>query len=151
MAQQPPKRDPSASGFDFELVSLEDAHYTLNTLNAHSSVQPGIALDQQYWLKRRRSGLPTDRALAGRTIDWLLQLPDQVRPVGLVEQIPRLANRIAATWQDPVQRLSTLQDLLTDDRPRRQGFSKAVLKEIEALRIHAMAEVTQPRRPKTTG
>ena len=42
--------------------------------------------------------MPTDRALAGVTIDWVLRLPEALRPQHLMDQMPRLANQIALAW-----------------------------------------------------
>jgi hypothetical protein len=71
-------------------------------------------VDANDWLTKRRPRLLTDRALAGATIDWLLRLPEALRPKQLSEQLPRLANQIAEAWIDPKRCLAALDDSLSD-------------------------------------
>src|SRR5690349_5111767 len=49
-----------------------------------------------------RKNQPTDIPLP-RTKAWLETLPPKVRPTALMRQFPRIANLIAATWDDLVQ------------------------------------------------
>ena len=48
-----------------------------------------------HWKRLRRAKLPTDRALGGQAIDWLLSLPPGLHPEKLTRQFPRIANALA--------------------------------------------------------
>jgi hypothetical protein len=116
---------------EFELVDIESARA------AHDAVPPGVGTlppPAVVWESRRRKPRPTDRALAGVTIDWMLALPAPVRPYALCEQYPRVANALAAAWGNPAQRLALLDDLMFDRRGKRTGFPTPVRTEIETLR-----------------
>src|SRR5664279_4457045 len=68
-------------------------------------------------LKRlRRATLPTDRALSGHAIDWLINLPASLRPQKLSAQFPRIANALAQVWHDPNECRAALDNLLDDGR-----------------------------------
>lgn len=47
-------------------------------------------LPPEHWTRLRRGTLPTDRALTGRAIDWLLALPPTLRPQNLSVLFPRI-------------------------------------------------------------
>ena len=96
-------------------------------------LQPG------YWEKRRRAVLPTDRTLTGASLDWLTNLPVQVRPRLLCERFPRIANHIALNWSDRAGTVQALGRLLTDERGGRQGFPTEIEAEIVRLRDYARA------------
>jgi hypothetical protein len=116
---------------EFELTDIEDAR------RAHDSLPEGVdklsELAPDYWSQRRRRPLPTDRALQGSTIDWLLKLPLSLRPRELCDRYPRAANALAAAWHGH-ERAAVLEELLTDRRGRRRGFPPEVRSELEALR-----------------
>ena len=86
-----------------------------------------------YWTLRRRSPVPTDRALTGEAMDWVVHLPADVRPIVLCERFPRIANAIAQTWARREHCESLLAALLTDRRGKRRGFPAEVQVEIERL------------------
>ncbi len=129
--------DYSDGLIEFELTGIEEARIAHDTLP--EGVEKLPELSPGYWEQRRRKPLPTDRALAGSTIDWLIMLPEPLRPKQLCERYPRAANAIAAAWNGP-DRLATLDDMLFDRRGSRRGFPVAVRSEIEALRAAALAE-----------
>jgi hypothetical protein len=70
------------------------------------------------------------------TLDWAAQLPLKVRPAVLLRQFARIANLVAATWDDPVAFDSYMDGLLTDKRGNRKGFPPAVHHELLALKQH---------------
>jgi hypothetical protein len=130
----PPKYTPSPSGLmDFHPVSIDDARESLDEL------PQGVErlLDANYWHKNRRPPLATDRALTGRTMDWLAQLPEQVRPVVTIDRYARIVNAIAVAWDDPTERAETFDHLLNDRRVGRRGFPIDVEREISALCLYA--------------
>jgi hypothetical protein len=118
--------------FEFELTDFDTARA------AHDRLPDGVdrlpELTPGYWEQRRHKPLPSDRALTGATIDWVLALPPSLRPRQLCEQFPRVANAIATAWVDRAERDRVLDDLLIDRRGRRRGFPVSVVREVEALR-----------------
>ena len=82
----------------------------------------------------RRGTLPTDRALTGRAIDWLLALPPTLRPQNLSVLFPRITNALAEAWHEPQQCQAALDKLLCDGRMGRKGFPFLVRDELIALR-----------------
>jgi hypothetical protein len=132
MHEHSPGSSPTPPGaIEFELTDLGDARQALDDL------PPGVRereqLEPGYWEQRRRRALPSDRALTGAAIDWLMTLPAEVRPHALCEQFPRVANVIADAWID-VQAGNRLFDrLLRDDRGGRRGFPPAVEQELRRL------------------
>jgi hypothetical protein len=118
-------------GIEFELTNIDEAR------RAHDALPEGVdklpELVPDYWQQRRRKPQPTDRALAGFAIDWLIALPPALRPHALCERYPRAANALAAAWHC-AERGAVLDDLLGNKRGKRRGFPVDVRIEIEALR-----------------
>jgi len=142
MSASPTTKKTSFPGsIEFELTDLENARLALEELPEGVDKVPTLAAN--YWEQRRRKPLPTDRALQGATIDWMLKLPVSLRPRELCDRFPRAANAVAAAWNGN-ERAAVLDDLLTDHRGRRRGFPPEVRSELEALR-YAVAN------PATTG
>lgn len=116
---------------EFEVTDLSDARHALDEL------PPGVGDLEKfapgYWEKRRRATLPTDRALAGATVEWAIQLPPDLRPRALSAQFPRLANAVAAAWSDRGRALATLEGLLVDRRGGRRGLPQDVMAELQRL------------------
>jgi hypothetical protein len=135
------KPPPPPGSIEFELTDLEHARL------AHEELPDGVdkipTLVPNYWEQRRRKPLPTDRALQGSTIEWLLKLPASLRPRELCDRYPRAANAVAAAWHGS-ERAAVLDDLLSDRRGNRRGFPPEVKSELQALR-YAVAN------PSSTG
>ena len=132
----PDKYKPRSSGMmDFEPVSLASAKRSLDELpigleRAFNAV-PG------YWEKVRRRPIGTDRALTGTALDWLIELPDNLRPHVTNERYPRVVNAIALSWPDSEERTELFDHLLNDRRTGRRGFPIEVEREIAALCLFA--------------
>ena len=122
-------------GLEFELTDLEDARRVLDneSMSQFDMVSIGAREDDQ-WKRMRRKKVPTDRALGGQAIDWLIGLPTSVRPVHLGTKFPRVANALAEVWDDLEERTVTLHKLLFDERRGRKGFPPEVHQELLALR-----------------
>ena len=136
--KNPPAPAPKASssqdeGFEFELTDLEEARRILDT-ESISQFDVATAVPPDHWKRVRRAQLPTDRAVTGRTIEWLLRLPPGLRPNNLSRQFPRITNALAEVWQDPEELQAALDKLLCDGRKHRKGFPVAVRDELVALR-----------------
>ena len=131
--QSPPEFD----ALEFEITDLSDARHALDELPA--GVTTAQTLAPGYWLDRRRKPTATDRALTGAAIDWLLGLPERLRPTITCERFPRIVNAIAASWTKPGERDALFDSLLGNSRSQRAGFPLPVRTEIEALRAAARA------------
>lgn len=127
----PDRAASSADSLEFEITDFIDAKQALDELPAGVSKIPTYAPD--YWLSRRRKTMPTDRAMTGVTIDWVLGLPPSLRPKATCERFPRVANAIAAVWALPAERKALLDRMLNDERTGREGFPAAVRAELKAL------------------
>ena len=131
----PPALPPPEEGLEFELTDLEEARRVLDSesMSQFDVIALGSQEEDQ-WKRMRRPKLPTDRALSGRGIDWLLGLPEGVRPQQLGSRFPRIANALAEVWDDPQERQVSLDKLMGDGRRGRKGFPPEVQQEIAALR-----------------
>jgi hypothetical protein len=128
----PPKNDLGA--LEFEFTDLDSARHALDELPA--GVEEIKRLRPGYWESQRRAPLPTDRAVAGTTLDWLGRLPAQVRPRSLVERYPRVANRLAETWYSAQRCQETFDELMVDHRGGRHGFPIEIETELKGLRSY---------------
>ena len=131
MYSQTPQGARPPGTIDFELTDLSDARQAMDDL------PPGLRereqLEPGYWEHRRRKTEPTDRALTGAALDWLIKLPPAVRPQALCEQFPRVANVIADAWNDGPAGDRLFARLLTDDRGGRRGFPADIEHELRRL------------------
>lgn len=84
--------------------------------------------------QRRSPPSPQDQELSRVSLAWLDLLPARVQPLALCTRYPRIANRLAVCWADPVLTDLVLDDLLIDRRGGRQGFPAAVLADLLMLR-----------------
>lgn len=127
---KPPTEDNS---FEFELTDFADARTALDNASIALAAEAARPAEPTDWAKRRRARTPTDRALTGSTIGWLLTLPTEVRPVCLSEQMPRLANQIADSWLQRSRCLAALEVLLSDNRGNRKGLPYQLRHEVTQL------------------
>lgn len=84
---------------------------------------------------KRRTSEPAN-GLLRPTFNWASTLPLEVQPRALLFKFPRIANLIAALWQDPNSVRRYIDDLLVDKRGNRQGFPLDVLRELFQLRAY---------------
>ena len=80
-----------------------------------------------------RRAVPLDRPLPA-TLRWIVSLPAAVQPLTLLQQFPRIANRLAQAWSDEATLSECFDDLLVDQRGGRQGFPPAVRRDLSLLR-----------------
>jgi hypothetical protein len=73
---------------------------------------------------------------------WVALLPDEIQPRALLQQFPRIANKLARLWGDKKSFESYLDHLLIDRRGNRQGFPPAVHNELLNLRDHIEGRYT---------
>jgi hypothetical protein len=127
---------PRRSGLmDFEPVSIEDARAALDEIDAAIAA----LVSPEYWSKIRRPAKPSDRALTGASLQWLAELPVELRPQVTLLRYPRVINALAEAWDDPDDRDAEFDTLLNDKRKGRRGFPIDVERELSALWLYAGA------------
>lgn len=82
------------------------------------------------------------------TIELLEHLPPALRLVGLRGLFPRVLNRIARAWSDPLAFSALMDSLMIDERGNREGFPFEVVKEITELRRYYFTMVHPEWRAK---
>jgi len=118
---------------DFEPVTIEEARATLDEIDASIAA----FINPDYWNKVRRAPQPSDRALTGRSMKWLAELPEEVRPLQSMQRYPRVINALVDVWNDADKRDDAFENLLNDKRKGRRGFPIDVERELSALCLYA--------------
>jgi len=129
----PPKPTPPWGAIEFESTDFDDARRALDELPAGLGA---LQKAREGWESRRRAPLPTDRALTGAAMDWVIHLPPSLRPHAACEQFPRVVNAIAASWHDVPFGLRVIEHMINDYRGGRRGFPPTVKAELQALYQH---------------
>lgn len=129
----PPKPNPPWGAIEFESTDFDDARRALDELPAGLGA---LQKAREGWESRRRAPLPTDRAMTGAAMDWVIHLPPSLRPHAACEQFPRVVNAIAASWHDVPFGLRVIEHMINDYRGGRRGFPPAVKAELQALYQH---------------
>jgi len=83
----------------------------------------------------RRRANPANFLLPGG-IHWFTSLPNGLRPVALAERYPRIVNQLAQSWRSPSACRAKFEDLLSDRRGNRRGFSQDIRHELVRLQGH---------------
>ena len=83
----------------------------------------------------KRTRIP-EEPLLNVTRTWLASLPQDVHPVELVRQFPRIANRLRHLWTQVATCEKYMDGLLVDSRGNRKGFPLKITQELQALREH---------------
>lgn len=137
MSPTPPSRSTPPSGsIEFELTDFDDARRALDELPA--GVAEMQRMRQGDWDGQRRKPLPSDRALTGEAMDWVMSLPPGLRPHASCEQFPRVINAVAASWGDLAYSLQVIDHMINDYRGGRRGFPATVQAELQALHQHQL-------------
>lgn len=92
--------------------------------------------------------------LLPRTTYWIASLPERVRPKAVAAKFPRIANQLAATWDDPAAFHAYLRDLTEDRRGGRQGFPEDVahnLHDLWTYYVHRVQGIAQEDGPAGRG
>jgi len=144
MPNSPPNPKIAADGsLQFEVTDFSDARRALDEPPA--GLEHARRLRPAAFQHRRRPPLPTDHALAGTTVEWILSLAPTTRPAQLADAIPRIANALAERWGDSQSASDYLNDLLIDRRGGRQGFPPAIKRELVGL--HLLLRRNRARQP----
>src|SRR5258707_13614672 len=114
---------------EFEKVSAEEARWAFDG-------KPATSVGSKSCDKRTQT---PEEPLLNVTRTWLASLPPDVRPMELVRQFPRIANRLRHVWKQVARCEEYLDALLVDRRGTRKGFPSKISEELEALReYHAL-------------
>jgi hypothetical protein len=100
------------------------------------SVDSHVSVD----FTRQRRAQPVAFLLPS-TQKWLEGLPRRVQPHVLCDYYPRIANSLAAMWEDTEGLRAYFDELFIDRRGGRRGFPSDVLNDLRALRYHLAASV----------
>jgi len=98
-------------------------------INRDESASPEVSVD----FTRQRRAAPVAFLLPS-TQTWLDALPRRVQPHTLCEFYPRVANLIAAMWEDTESLRAYFDELLVDRRRGRRGFPPDVFNDLRVLR-----------------
>ena len=109
---------------EFKTVSVEEARRALEG----EPTKPAASK-----LTDNRTRTPIE-PLLDVTRTWLASLPQDVRPMELARQFPRIANRLRHLWKQVARCEVYLDALLVDRRGSRKGFPPKIAQELEALR-----------------
>ena len=86
------------------------------------------------WSSERSPPRSVDVQLGALAIAWAGRLSREIHPTELIELYPRVANRLALCWNDPVLAGRLLDSLIKDRRGGRKGFPAPVQQELVRLR-----------------
>jgi hypothetical protein len=136
VAPPPSKPGPPPGSIEFELTDFDDARRALDELPPGLAEVQRLRQSEAGWDAKRRKPLPSDRALTGEAMDWLISLPPALRPHATCEQFPRVANAVAASWSDLSFSLQVIDHMVNDYRGGRRGFPPTVQAELHALHEH---------------
>jgi len=82
---------------------------------------------------------------------WLKSLPQEVRPLALATQYPRIVNLLAQHWNDHDACAAFFGHLLFDRRGDRQGFPVAVKSDIRILQVYFLYSTPKGAYHSTVG
>ena len=85
------------------------------------------------WLALRTAPASDEDDLTTQGAAWLEALPEHAQPRRLAQRHPRVVNRLAQVWADPLAAADGLDGLLIDGRGDRGGFSPAIRAELKRL------------------
>lgn len=122
----------------FEKVSIQEAKAVLDGISTTTPSRP-----LKNWALLRATNNPNNSELTERAWQWLDQLPAPVQPGALVQQFPRITNKLAELWSTPHDCEKYLDTLMLDHRDGRKGFPPEIAMEIAHLKIHFTDHVMQ--------
>lgn len=75
-------------------------------------------------------------ALEPVALQLLEALPAEMRLLTMRRDFPHVLNTVAASWNDPLRFIDTIDALMGTDRSHRHGFPSEVLRELHGLRVY---------------
>jgi len=115
-----------------DLMYTKHVHQIQERPNVNEPGRPPTSGEWQDWSQQRKAR-PADVMLP-LSDKWFDELPTHVRPCALVTYYPRIANLLALQWNNRSACSAYFHGLLTDLRGGRQGFPKAVHRDLMQLR-----------------
>ena len=108
-------------------------------------MKPSAATQVDY-SKRRHQPEKDDLELntAGQAL--LASIEESARPKELAAAFPRIVNHMAKLWKMPREMNRYLEELLTDTRGKRKGFSLDILMELSTLNDHYKTKMRTGKR-----
>jgi len=85
-------------------------------------------------------------SLNRRAVDWLAELPANVRPRELAMRFPHVVNNLAAVWHEREKCCEYFDSLMRDRRGGRRGFPPRVAFELTVLKRQHEALLRRPQR-----
>ncbi|MDP9043436.1 MAG: hypothetical protein M3O01_01365 [Pseudomonadota bacterium] len=123
----------SLSTFGFEQEPVQERRSSRAAAQSVAAPSATAAVADAKSLRDRPS--PRDNALSALALAWLAEFGPASRPDHLAARYPRIANRLALGWRDPVLTALILDSLLIDRRGGRKGFPADVAGELTRLRV----------------
>jgi hypothetical protein len=120
----------------FVKVTFEDAQASFHKRATQSERKPHSGKD---WTALRSLRPDDVLELGPHAFHWLAILPAATRPRALARHYPRIVNRVAEIWAQPLQCERYLDELMLDKRGGRKGFPLDVASEIVALKLHFLS------------
>lgn len=74
--------------------------------------------------------------MSKQTVQWLSDLPANIRPAKMAARFPHIANRLAELWLLPEKCSDYLNGLMRDQRGNRKGFPADIAFELTVLKTH---------------
>ena len=90
--------------------------------------------------KRKRSKAEPSSLALPRTKEWAANLPLDVQPHELIRTFGRVANLLAANWNDSAATVACFYHLLSDTRGNRKGFPPRVKTELLTLQSYFVSQ-----------
>jgi len=106
-------------------------------------MKPNAAVQVDY-SKRRHQAEKDDLELSAAGRALLASFEESARPKELAAAFPRIVNHMAKLWKMPREMDRYFEELLTDTRGKRQGFSLKILMELSTLRDFYKAKAFPP-------
>jgi hypothetical protein len=98
------------------------------------------------WAKSRKKDDGQEIAeISEQAWAWIEQLPAEIQPACLVQQFPRITNKLAQIWKQPMECERYLGALVMDNRGGRQGFPGEITAELAKLQTHYVNNVLKVR------
>jgi len=96
--------------------------------------------------KRRHPPAKDDLELSGAGRALLASIEESARPRQLAALFPRIVNQLARLWKMPREMDRYFEELLTDTRGSRKGFTLPILMELGTLKDYYHAKLYPARR-----
>jgi len=114
-------------------------------MNAQLPNKAGGAAQIDY-AKRRHPLVKDDLELSAAGQALLVSIEESARPKQLAASFPRIINSLAKLWKMPREMDRYFEELLTDTRGSRQGFTLPILMELGTLKDYYRVKMYPTRR-----